>query len=207
MKTAALQNITITFRNENDLSVLVNTDTFPTGKLYVNGAHDASVTVLINNIGTGRYSANWTMGNYADGSAWELEITATVDGIVYSRIIRDGYIDTDEATSLTIGRMTRLYALVGEINTISFYATGYDCDDRNIDFVIGSRAANDRSPRVFGVSDTVISNSSIIRDNTLITLTFPTTITNSFGLWPWYLVDRATNRQLVTGWLDVIYAA
>jgi hypothetical protein len=93
MITQPNQTVVTTFRIENDEQQLVNADSAPNGKLFVNGVEDTNVFVLISNISAGLYSAQWINENYSIGNSWELQINATVDGVNYSRVVRMGYID------------------------------------------------------------------------------------------------------------------
>lgn len=208
MRASANQEIKITFRNEDDSGILSDADLLPTAVLYNDGSIDSSVTVTIARLSEGVYRASWTMGDYTEGDIWELVVDAVVDGIEYSRIVKEGYIGEENTTIITnTNRLTRLYAFVGEESTTSFYATGYDLDSRTIDFIIGSRSNSDRSPRIFGVNDTIIPDSEIITSDSLVTITIPTSLTTSVCVYPWVLTDRDTGDELIAGWLDVFYPA
>lgn len=131
MITQPNQTVVVSFRVENDEQQLVNADFAPTGKLFVNGVEDTNVFVLITNITTGIYSAQWLNESYTIGSSWELQITAIVDGVTYSRVVRMGYIDVhvntraDQATAdlckfILANKVTSAPASGGEVE-LSFY--------------------------------------------------------------------------------------
>lgn len=207
MRAIAGQDMALTFRNEDDTGILTNTDSLPTAVLYVNGAIDSAITITITNISTGTYKAAFTMGDYSDGDIWELVVTAVIDGITYSRIVKEGYIEALPEAIEAESPLVMLYVFVGQANTVSFYVPGYDLDSMSIDFVIGQATVSDSSPRIFGVSDVVISNSSISRADGLVSLTIPSSLTGSRRFYPWYLRNNADYKELSRGWISVIIPA
>lgn len=201
MRLSSLEDVNVTFRNENDAGVLEDMTYLPTAQLYVDGALDSDVSVIVTRIGVGTYRASWTMGNYNVNDIWELVVTGWYGGVSYTRIVKEGYIG--EASFVGASRFTRLEAFFGETPTISFYCGNYDLDEKIIQIKVGTGQYNESAP--LGDLLYTFNDGNITRDNNLVTITIPATITNNIGIYPFALYDITTgNSELLTGVIDVV---
>lgn len=202
MRINSLERVRVTFRNENDEGILEDMTYLPTAVLYVDGSLDSNIVITVTRLGVGTYRADWTMGNYSTNDVWELVVTGWYDGIEYSRIVKEGYIDNSNFQG--ISKFTRLEAFLNEQTIISFYVGNYDLDERTLRMQVGEGQDNESPP----LGNTVYSfiNSEISRSDNLATITIPTIITGTIGTYPFSLQDVSTgNAELISGVINVVY--
>lgn len=204
MRAGALEQVKVTFRNENNDGVLEDMDVLPSAFLYVDGALDSSVVVAVSRISTGTYKAVWTMGNYSVNDIWELVVNGSYDGTTYSRIVKEGYIG--EATFLGSSRFTRLEAYLNETPTMSWLVGNYTLDNRVLRLQVGE-GSYEESPPIGDILYT-FPDIDITRLSNLVTITIPIIITANIKTYPWTLRDITTgDSELQSGVIDVLYDA
>lgn len=204
MRAGALEQVKITFRNENDEGVLEDMDVLPTASLYIDGALDNAVVVAVTRLSTGTYRAVWTMGNYSVNDIWELVVSGSYGGTTYSRIVKEGYIG--EATFVGSSRFVRLEAFLNETPTVSWLVGNYDLDNRVLRMQVG-KGSYEESPPIGDILYT-FSDNNITRLSNLVTITIPLIITANIKTYPWTLRDITTgDSELQSGVIDVLYEA
>lgn len=131
--------IGVTFTTHNPTTkTLANADVLPVGTVMRDGTPDATVAVAVENTGTGRYKATFTVpGTYEDGNTVELYIAATVAGIAGGGIVWRGTIDVALsqtysaimghrlATEMAIDKLNNMVAL-GSDGAIVLKSTAYE---------------------------------------------------------------------------------
>jgi hypothetical protein len=210
MRLNSLENVKMTFRNENDNGVLADMDNLPTAVLYVDGVIDSTVGITVTRIGVGTYRGEWTMGEYNTNDIWEFVVTGNYNGVNYTRIVKEGYIG--DATFAETSRYTRLEAYINETPTISWYVGEWDLDDMTLRMTVGSPTVISESPTggspvAIPVVDAIytFTDANITRNTSLATITISATITGAIGVYPWELYDITTGEQkLQSGVIDVV---
>jgi hypothetical protein len=197
MRARSFEQVKVTFRNENDQGILENMDSLPSCSLYVDGSLDPSVTVNVENVGTGTYRATWTMGSYNINDIWELVVTGVYDGIPYSRIIKEGYID-EPLLFLNDAIFMRLEAALNTTPEIDWFVGTHQLDSKLLRIIVGS-PSNSQNPLLLD-SFYVFENSQIFRNNNLIKITIPLIISSQRKIYPFSLRDVTTgNSELQSG--------
>lgn len=207
MRIKPLEEVKVTFRNENDQGILEDMDNLPTCQLYIDGALDPAITVAVTNIATGTYRAVWTMGDYSENDIWELVVTGDYDGIQYSRIIKEGYIDTgtDQVVVVPDGGPVRFIRIQASQNTtpvVDWAVGNYDLDTRILRIIVGSGSSAENPSLV----DTfyIFENNDIFRENNVARITIPLSISSSKRTYPFSLRDITTgNTELQTGLIEI----
>lgn len=197
MRARSLEQVKVTFRNENDDGLLEDMESIPSCILFVNGSPDNDISVTVEYISTGTYRATWVMGEYKLNDIWELVVTGVYNGISYSRVIKEGYIDEPVFPIIS----TRFISIQAEKDTtpeIDWFVGTYDLDPRVLRIIVGSGSFN-QNP-VLGDTFYTFENSDIFRNNNLIRITIPLIISSQRRIYPFSLRDITTgNSELQSG--------
>lgn len=93
------QAVTCRFTTSTADGTATDADSLPTAVLIVNGANNGA-TVTVTDVGTGRYSATVTLPALAAGDVVEIEIAATIGGVVAVGVVWSAVADTKRVSDL-----------------------------------------------------------------------------------------------------------